>query len=307
MQRQVGFIGLGQMGLPMVKSLSRNPDLAVLAFDTRDAPFADLAASDAWGQRLTRAGALRDLAACDCVITMLPDSGITSRVIEGDADAPGLAGILRPGSTVIDMGSSDPTETLRLAGDLQGRGIRLVDAPVSGSVAKATTGSLSIMTGCDAAVLKELRPVLEPMGTDIFATGTPGSAHALKALNNYVYAAGLLAVSEAAGIADRLGLDPDMLARVLNASSGRNVASETKLAQFIAPGTYNGGFALRLQAKDLATAARLRARAGVTAPQLDLCAGIWAEARDQLAEGADNTEIHRFVMARSGFPQAKKG
>lgn len=307
METQVGFIGLGQMGLPMVKSLSRNRDLVIRAFDTSDAPFRDLASTEAWGRRLSRAGALTDLADCGCVITMLPDSGITSRTIEGHARAPGLADILSPGSTVIDMGSSDPSETLRLARDLDSRRIRLVDAPVSGSVAKAATGSLSIMAGCDDAVLQELRHVFDAMGTDVFATGTPGSAHALKALNNYVYAAGLLAVSEAAGIAARLDLDLDMLAKVLNASSGRNVASETKLTQFIRSGTYNGGFALRLQAKDLATAARMRVRADLAAPQLDLCAQIWTEARDHLAEDADNTEIHRFVLERPGFPQAKKG
>jgi 3-hydroxyisobutyrate dehydrogenase len=130
-------------------------------------------------------------------------------------------------------------------------------------------------------------------------TGAVGSAHAMKALNNYVYAAGLLAVSEAVLIAERMQLDPAIFADVLNASSGRNVASETKLKQFIIPRDFAGGFAMALQAKDIATATRLQAVTGVDAPLLALCDGFWKDALAQAEPGADNTAIYCHVAARS--------
>ena len=295
---QVGFIGLGKMGLPMVRSLSRNAEIVVRAFDTQEEPFGVLAGDPAYGTRLLRAGGLSELGACSVVITMLPSSVATNAVIEGGEGA-GLMDLMSPGSTLIDMGSSNPAETQRLAEVLATRGIQLVDAPVSGSVAKAGSGTLSIMAGCDEATLARLRFVFDFMGEEVFATGRTGSAHALKALNNYVYAAGLLAVSEAALIAERLELDVPMLARVLNSSSGRNIASETKLVQFIHSRAYNGGFSLRLQAKDLATAASLQGMAGLEAELLGLCNRVWSEAISAMPLNADNTEIHSFLSQRS--------
>lgn len=293
MTSRIGFVGLGAMGLPMVQNLARDPDVQILALDSSNKPFAVLMRHPGWGRNLVRAETLAALASCRTVITMLPDSRVTNEVILGEG---GLADQLEPGSTIIDMGSSDPVETMRLVPLLAGRGISLIDAPVSGAVAKARSGELSIMVGGDAATIEALRPILSGMGRQIIAAGKPGAAHAMKALNNYVYAAGLLAVSEAVAIAGRMGIDTSVVADVLNASSGRNVASETKLRQFILSGDYAGGFALQLQAKDLATAARLQDMAAFDAPQLTLCADLWARAVEALPPGADNTAIHKYLL-----------
>jgi 3-hydroxyisobutyrate dehydrogenase len=120
----------------------------------------------------------------------------------------------------------------------------------------------------------------------------------MKALNNYVYAAGLLAVSEAALIAEREGLDLAVLADVLNASSGRNVASETKLAQEIIPARYAGGFQLGLMRKDLETAGAMGEAAGTPRALLELCRALWGEAVAAEGPKADNTAIHRHLKAR---------
>jgi len=133
-------------------------------------------------------------------------------------------------------------------------------------------------------------------GETLIHTGAVGSAHAMKALNNYVYAAGLLAASEALLIAQRMDLDLEVFTDVLNASSGRNVATETKLRQFIVPGSYNGGFALALMAKDLRTADALQTLAGVPASQLSLCTALWQRALADMPAGVDNTEIHRYLQ-----------
>lgn len=287
------------MGLPMLEHLASRHSGRLLAFDVTDAPFAQLAQHPAWGVMLTRATRMTDFAACDAVITMLPDSTVTNRVIVGTDGVPGLIDYLRAGSVVIDMGSSNPADTVRLAATLQERRIGMLDAPVSGAVAKARTGELSIMVGAEPAEMERWRHVLASMGSKLIHTGGVGSAHAMKALNNYVYAAGLLATAEALLIAERMGLDSQVLAAVLNASSGRNVATETKLRQFMISGAFDAGFALRLQAKDLATAAGLQGLAQVEAPQLSLCASLWQDALQALPGARDNTEIYRYLQQRN--------
>ena len=298
MAMKLGFIGLGMMGLPMLEKLASGSGMEILAYDHAEAPFRQLALHPAWGRSLLAASSLDDLASCEVVITMLPNSKITNAVIAGAHGLRGLADVLAPGAVVIDMGSSNPADTLALARQLEPAGLTLIDAPVSGAVAKARTGSLAIMVGGSDAALRLVRPVLDWMGSTIICTGEVGSAHAIKALNNYVYAAGLLAASEALLIAKSMGLDLDIFSDVLNASSGRNVATETKLRQFIIPRNFNAGFALRLQAKDLATANGLQALACVDAPQLTLCNALWNDAMEVLDEDADNTAIYHFLEQR---------
>jgi 3-hydroxyisobutyrate dehydrogenase len=297
---RVGFIGLGMMGLPMLENLAGHTCYEILAHDLDDAPFETLSAHPAWGHTLRRATTLADAARNDIVITMLPNSAITNAVIAGEEGGPGIADELAAGALVIDMGSSNPVDTMALASRLVARGAALIDAPVSGAVAKARAGTLTIMAGGPTEALERARPLFEKMGSTIIPTGAVGSAHAMKALNNYVYAAGLLAASEVLLIAERMNLDLARFEQVLNASSGRNVATETKLKQFVIPRTFAGGFALRLQSKDLATAAALRALTCVEAPQLSLCQQLWSEAVEMLEPGADNTEIFRFIEKRSG-------
>lgn len=273
--------------------------LAVRAFDSDRDRLSSLAAD--WPGSLRAAGSLGELAGCDTVITMLPNSHVTSQVLADGESA--LVHVLHPGALVIDMGSSDPVETTRLAGLFEAAGLRLLDAPVSGSVAKAESGQLSIMVGGDADLLERVRPLLEVMGSVILPTGRVGSAHAMKALNNYVYAAGLLASCEALLAVRALGLDAETFVDILNASSGRNVATETKLRQFILSGSFSGGFSLPLQAKDLATAKRLGDSAGLDMPQLSQVASLWSEAVDALPVEADNTAIYRFLETLQTSPE----
>jgi 3-hydroxyisobutyrate dehydrogenase len=136
------------------------------------------------------------------------------------------------------------------------------------------------------------------MGAPPIRTGPVGSAHAMKALNNYVYAAGLLAAAEAVHMADALGLDTGVFTDVLNASSGRNVATETKLKSDVLTGRYAAGFQLGLMRKDLETAGAVAAETGFDAPGLSLCRGLWSEAVQRLGPRVDNLEIHRFLRDR---------
>ena len=290
----VGFIGLGMMGLPMARSLIAR-GFHVLACDTSDAARAALAEGTPAGAAAFAADPAAVAAGADVVVLMLPNSRIVAQVMEGEG---GLVAALRPGTLVIDMGSSEPGETRRLAGLVEARGAALVDAPVSGSVAKAKTGTLAIMVGGDDAAFARAEPVLRGMGEAIIRTGAVGSAHAMKALNNFVYAAGLLATAEALRMGEALGLDLGILTDVMNASSGRNIATETKSRQEIISGRYAGGFQLGLMRKDLDTAGSIAEQTGFPASMLALCRERWAEAVAALGPKVDNTEIHRFIGAK---------
>ncbi len=230
---------------------------------------------------------------CDLAITMLPNAEIVREVLFGRSDS--LSAGLAEGAVVVDMGSSYPPTTRRSGEELADRGITLLDAPVSGGVAKAKSGGLAIMLGGDApGAMDRAQPALETMGR-VFRTGPLGSGHALKALNNFVSAAGLAAACEAVIVGQRFGLDPAVMVDVFNASTGRNNSTEVKLRPFILSGSFASGFALDLMRKDLKAAADLAAELGLALPSLQQAAVLWAEARAGLGEGRDHTEIFRYL------------
>lgn len=294
---RIGFIGLGQMGLPMLRNLSAKQP-GVTGFDGSEELNTRLRQGEI-GRELTIAPSLLDFKDMEVIITMLPHGKAVRDCLFDAEEGPALVNRLAKNAVVIDMSSSSPLDTMALAQDLAGHGVSMIDAPVSGSVPKAVAGTLSIMAGGDGAVVEAVMPILQAMGTKIIKTGKIGSAHAMKALNNYVYAAGLLAASEAVLLAKALELDLDTLVDVMNASSGRNVATETKLKQhMLENGDFKAGFGLHLMAKDLSIAHGLKARAGFSPPQLDLCHQLWQQACTELPSVSDNTEIYRFLEKR---------
>ena len=183
----VAFIGLGMMGLPMASRLVeagfqvRGSDLSAEA----RAAFAERGGT-AFASPAEAAAGVRIL------ITMLPDGRIVRDVLVGGG---GVARAMAPGGLVVDMSSSAPLATRGLAAELAELGLAMIDAPVSGGVRRAVDGSLAIIAGGDAADLERARPLLDPMGSPVFSTGPVGCGHAVKALNNYVSAAGLAAAA----------------------------------------------------------------------------------------------------------------
>jgi 3-hydroxyisobutyrate dehydrogenase len=289
----VGFIGLGRMGSPMAAHLVR-AGYAVRAYDASPAALDAFAAAN---PAAARAASAADAAAgAEAVITMLPDGKAVRRALLSD----GAAARLRLGAIAIDMSSSSPVETRQLGEELAQAGIGLVDAPVSGGVRRAEEAKLAIMVGGDAALVLRCRPLLQRMGGAIHETGTLGTGHAMKALNNFVSAAGLVALCEALVVGQRFGLDPAKMVDVLNGSTGKNNSTEVKAKQFILSGTFASGFSLALMAKDLATAADLAEHLGIDAPMSRAARELWAEAQAALGPGADHTEIFRFVEGRRG-------
>lgn len=285
------LIGLGAMGLPMAARL-RGAGFTVRGADLS----ADARAAFAETIGLafeTPADAARKTA---CVITMLPNSAIVRDVVRGLL----AANALQRGALVIDMSSSAPTDTVALAEELASHDVALIDAPVSGGVKRAVDGTLAIMAGGPAQHVERARAVLEAMGKSVFATGPIGSGHAMKALNNYVSAAGLIAACEALLVGRTFGLEPGTIVDVLNASTGKNNSTEVKMKPFVIAETYASGFALGLMAKDLRIASDLAEHLKLDIPQIGAVADIWEKAREALQAGADHTEIYRYLAEGAG-------
>lgn len=283
----ITLIGLGQMGLPMAARLV----LAGFAVHGADPSAAARVACDKAGGKSfdNNAAAAADASA---IITMLPTGKIVRDVLLGPK---GVACGLPKGTLIIDMSSSAPTDTTRLAAELSPLGLLLLDAPVSGGVKRAVDGSLAIMVGGPEAAVDSARPIFAAMGKSIFATGPVGSGHAMKALNNYVSAAGLVAASEALLVGRSFGLQPETIIDVLNASTGRNNSTEVKMKPFVITELFNSGFSFALMAKDLRIAADLATHLDLGVPQIAAVASLWEEARDKLKPDADHTEIYRFL------------
>jgi 3-hydroxyisobutyrate dehydrogenase len=189
------------------------------------------------------------------------------------------------------MSSSEPNGTRELGAALARGGIVLLDAPVSGAVPRAQTGTLTIMIGGDdAAAIERSRPLLSAMGNRLFETGGLGSGHAMKALNNFVAAAGYTAAAEALLIGRRFGLDPTRMLEIMNVSTARNFNTEVVMKEHVVDRKFATGFTLGLLAKDVKIAADLAAEVKVDAPLAQLVKDRWALARDRLGAARDNSE-----------------
>jgi 3-hydroxyisobutyrate dehydrogenase len=289
----VGFVGIGNMGAPMVRRL-RVAGFPVRIFDVRSEATTALAAEAG----ITVAASLADAGdGLAVVIAMLPDSKIVRSAALGNAGAQGFTQRMAKGGLVIDMSSSYAPDTQSLAADLAPADLALIDAPVSGGVGKAVTGTLAIMTGGAAADIDRAEPILRAMGT-IHRTGALGSGHAMKALNNYVSAAGLIATCEALVVGQKFGLDPHVMTAVLNASTGKNNTTENKVEKFMLSGKFDSGFALALMEKDVGMAEALAKSLGLGAPELALVRRELAAGLDALGRAADHTAMYRYVAER---------
>ncbi len=246
---RVGFIGTGTMGQPMVRNLTTKGHI-VVAYDVL--PVA-LAAAEKLGA--ARAGSAAEAAkAAEIVVTMLPSASHVEAAYTG----PG--GVLEgtpAGRLCVDMSTIDPATSRRVAAAAKTRGVRFLDAPVSGAVPRAIEGTLTIMVGGDPADLDEARPVLEAMGTNIIHVGSVGAGEVAKLCNNLIAGVAMVAVSEAFRIAEGFGVDAAILTQVISKSSGQTwVMQHGHPVPGIVPTAassrdYAPGFMTDLMAKDL--------------------------------------------------------
>src|SRR5215469_11741080 len=282
---RVGFIGIGNMGWPMAGHVAESGN-ALMVYDLD----AEKSARFAREHNCMFARNSAEIAENEVVITMLPTGQDVRNALLVDYSG-ALANALKVGTIVVDMSSSEPMGTRELGKALERSGVILLDAPVSGAVPRAKTGTLAIMIGGnDKAAIERVKPVLSTMGEQLFGVGPLGTGHAMKALNNYIAAAGYTAVAEALLIGQRFGLDQEKMVDILNVSTGRNFSTEFMIKEQVIGGKFSTGFALGLMAKDVQIAADLGEAVGLDAPVSRLIRERWAHARERLGATRDTSE-----------------
>lgn len=248
----VGFIGTGTMGQPMLANLLKK-GFTVLAWDVVPAALAGAVKLGA-----TSAASAADTARrSELIVTMLPSSSHVENAYLG------VGGVLEgvpAGRLCVDMSTIDPSVSRRVAAALAQRQVRFLDAPVSGGVPGAVDGTLAIMVGGDARDLEEARPALSAMGANVIHVGGIGSGEAAKLCNNLIAGVVAVAVSEAFRIAEGFGVDPKVLTDVISKSSGNTwVMQHAHPVPGLVPRAassrdYAPGFMTDLMAKDLGLA-----------------------------------------------------
>ncbi|MBI4194097.1 MAG: NAD(P)-dependent oxidoreductase [Betaproteobacteria bacterium] len=299
--KKIGFVGLGNMGNPMAGHLVK-AGFDVTVYDIRPEAVKAFSLQHA----VTAAASLVDVAqGADAVITMLPDDKVVRRVVLGDGTENCVAAGLARGSVVLDMSTSDPTGTRGLAAALAPRGIAVVDAPVMGGVVFAKDATLDIMVGGDAALVERCRPIFTALGRSVIRCGGIGTAHALKALANYVNACALINAIEAMMIGKRLGLDPRLMADALiPMCAGRNHPIEKKVIPHVLTRKFGTGMAMGFIAKDVKIAMDAAKSVGAFAPLGERVSELWSAAADQLGFQLDQTEIARYWEEANGITLA---
>ena len=284
---RVGFVGLGNMGMPMAKHLAA-AGYDVIGFDASAAVMRCVDDTDG----LTAAHALTAVGAdAEAVILSLPDSDVVEQVLLND----GLLASLTPRTIVVDMSSSDPARTRVLATTAAARGVTLIDAPVSGGVSGAVGRSLTIMVGGPEQAFAAVRPLLAAISPRVVRAGEVGAGHAVKALNNLMSAAHLIVSSEALIAGRRFGLDPAVMLDIINGSSGRSGSTQNKWPNYVLTERYDAGFSVQLMVKDMKLALGIEHATGTPATVSEAALAAWEAALRDLPPTADHTEIARWL------------
>lgn len=295
--RKIGFVGIGNMGNPMAGHLVRK-GFDVTVYDIRPEAVAAFIAQHGGKSAAT----LVDVAhGQDAVITMLPDDKVVRKAALGDGSENCVAAGLAKGAVVIDMSTCNPAATRSLAEALKPRGIDVVDAPVMGGVVFAQDATLDIMVGGEAALVERFRPLLQAMGRNIIHCGGTGTAHALKALANYVNACALINAIEAMTIGRRFGLDSKLMAEALTTMcAGRNHPVEKKVVPHVLTRRYGTGMAMGFIAKDVRIAMETAKSVGAFAPLAERVSELWSAAAGKLGADLDQTQIARYWEEATG-------
>lgn len=295
MPKQIGFIGLGIMGRPMVKNLLKS-GFPVTVWNRSRPGIDECVAAGA-----SEAGSPSEVASrSEVVITMVTDSPDVEQVVLGEG---GVIEGVRPGAVVIDMSTISPQVTRGIAERLREKGVRMLDAPVSGGDKGAIEGTLSIMVGGDASTFEECLPIFQAMGKRITHLGPNGAGQTCKLCNQIVGAINLLAVSECLVFAQRQGID---LEKMLEAVGGGAAHSWglVNLGPKMAKRDFAPGFMVKLQQKDLRLALEAAAQGNLPLPGTALAHQLF---RAVEASGGGDLGTQALVLALEKLGEVKVG
>jgi 3-hydroxyisobutyrate dehydrogenase len=294
---KIGFIGLGNMGEPMARNLIKSGHALVVYDRVSDA--VDRVVSSSEGLA-TSADSVASVASAgvQLLITMLPGPDQVKSVY---LDEDGILSHLPGPTLLIDASTIDPQTARAVQMRAQAQGHQMLDAPVSGGTAGAQAATLTFMVGGETAAFEEAKDVLATMGKNIVHCGGPGTGQVAKVANNMLLGISMIGVAEAMSLGVKLGMDPTVLAGVINTSSGRCWSSDTYnpypgvLANAPASRGYEGGFAAALMLKDLGLANTAARSAGQPVPMGALAEQLYRSFANQGHSGLDFSAIIQML------------
>ncbi len=257
MKKKIGFIGLGVMGKPMAKNLLK-AGYSLIVYDIRPEPVKELVAAGA-----QQGNSSKDVAEkSEVIITMLPNSPEVKEVVLGKDGV--LEGV-KPGTILIDMSSIAPLVSKEVSVKAQEKGLKMLDAPVSGGEPKAIEGTLSIMVGGPADIFEQVEDILKVMGSSAVLVGDIGSGNTTKLANQIIVALNIAAMSEAMVLATKAGVQPSKVYQAIRGGLAGSTVLDAKVPLALKR-NFKPGFRIELHIKDLANALDTAHELGVPVP-----------------------------------------
>jgi len=288
----VGFLGLGNMGAPMVSNLLK-AGFSVVVWNRTESKARPLLEKGAvWADSPQRVAEKSDV-----VITMLADAHAVREVLLGPE---GVAASNRRGLRILEMSTISPADSVAIAQELSKRGIVMLDSPVSGSAKAAADAALTVIAGGDPSVIESLHPVLQAMAKNVFHMGPNGTGCYMKLVNNVVLAAVLAGFSEAFVLGKKAGLPPQKMLEVILQGSARCPLLEFK-GKAIVEGNFVPTFALRLMQKDLSLAL---ATADEVKAQMPLTSFLNELHQAAISAGLGDRDFSSIVQVFEGLAKA---
>ena len=295
---RVGFIGLGLMGTPMARNIMSGGFPLTVWNRTRAKAEPLLAAGAAWAESI---GQLAERS--DVIMTMVTDAAASEAVICGKD---GVLDHAKPGTVIIDASSIAPEMSRLIAARAQGRGVSMLDAPVTGNPKVAEGGKLGVMIGGEEETVLRVRPILETMSAIIVHAGPSGAGSTLKLVNNLILGVTIQAVAEALVLARKAGIHPDRVREITSVGGARTGAMETRGPRMIMS-DFSPHFSADNMHKDLSTALALADSVGAATPVAAATLEMLRAARAQGKGDMDSAVVYTVVEQLSGLGLPSSG
>ena len=286
MAEQIGFIGLGIMGKPMARNLLK-AGYSLTVYDIVGSNQEEVVTDGAIGASSSKEVA----AASDTIITMLPDSADSEKVILGpDGVLEGAKG----GSVIIDMSSIAPLVSQRIAADCAEKGVEMLDAPVSGGEPGAVAGTLAVMVGGKQEIFDKSLDLMNVMGGNVVLTGDIGAGGVTKLANQIIVAANIEALSEALVLSQKAGVDPEKVFNAIRGGLAGSAVMEAKAPMMLGR-NFQAGFRIRLHQKDLRNVMQTAQELNIPLPVTSLLQQILGALVNEGESESDHSAILKFV------------
>jgi 3-hydroxyisobutyrate dehydrogenase len=306
----IGFIGLGRMGLPMADNLYKKMEAnaisgcelssCIYAYDT-DTKIVETFTTQRVGTVM--ASTVAELAAhCSVIITMVPNTQHVVSLLQGPS---GIFANARKGTILIDCSTIDPIVSKSLSEEAAILGMRMLDAPVSGGVTGAAAGTLTFMVGGQEEYLNAAMPILKSMGARVVHCGGPGAGGTTKLCNNLALAISMIGTAEAMNLGMKLGMDGKKLAEVMNTSTARCWSSDTYnpvpgiMDGVPSSNNYHGGFGSALMLKDLGLVSHAALTAGAAVPLGTMARKVYHDMCDKGYAQKDFSSVYQYLKSVS--------